>query len=117
MDEFFLFGIASLQALTILREIKHDSRLTEFALGMIYTASTISSLGQAIVCFHDERKETQNANQAKMRLSQADILQHYKNLIDQLPKSTTVTMNLKQQTVILWLYRCVRFIHPRKPSG
>ena len=68
---------------------------------MIYTNSTISSLGQAIVRLHDEQKETQEAYQAEMRLFQVDILEEYKTLIDQLPRSTTATAKLRQETVIL----------------
>lgn len=101
MDDFFSLGMDSLQALTILREIKRGLGYSGIALSTIYTNSTISSLVKAILRLRDGQHETHEAGQAKLRLLQVNILQEYKTLIDQLPRPTTTIKKPSQETVIL----------------
>ena len=100
-DDFFRLGMDSLHALMIVRMIKQGLALPSMALSTIYTNPSVSALTKAVLRISEEQDLFHSTNETTRLQLRADMLQEYKNRIDEIANPVKASANYKQEVVIL----------------
>jgi len=100
-DDFFSLGMDSLHALMTVRIMKQGLGLPSIALSTIYTNPSISALTKAVLRISEEQDLSYSANETTWLQLRADMLEEYKNRIDEIAIPVRAIANYKQEVIIL----------------
>lgn len=83
-DNFFTVGMDSLQALVTVRKLKQALAMHSIAVTTIYTNPSISALSSAILRLSRQHQDSQTVNEHALYQERNDMLNTYKDMIDQI---------------------------------
>lgn len=102
-DDFFALGIDSLQATLVLRDLKRQINLPQFALSTIYTNPSISQLTTALISHSKTQTDAAKSIRESQIALQAKTLKDYEDKIDQIMAISSDPSSEKEQPLSIML--------------
>ncbi|CAL5868171.1 uncharacterized protein PFLUO_LOCUS2395 [Penicillium psychrofluorescens] len=100
-DNIFIRGMDSLQTITAVRILRHGLEMAAISVPLIYMKPSVSDLTDAIMQLkEDEPVAAQETRDSRLR-ERSEMLKHFQDQIDQIPKPTPAARSTEKHTVIL----------------
>lgn len=100
-DNIFTLGMDSLQALVAVRKLKQALAMPSIAVTTIYTNPSVSALTSAIIRLSKQHQDSQTFSEQALYHERNEMINIYKDMIDQMPRPQRSTKPAHGDTVIL----------------
>ena len=100
-DNFFTFGMDSLQALVLVRKLRQNLAMRNIALSTVYTNPSINSLSEAIVQLSDRTRAIKTSVEQEHTEARKALLKEYKEKISRIKVQPKTRVGHDQEVVVL----------------
>jgi thioester reductase-like protein len=100
-DNIFIRGMDSLQTITAVRILRHGLEMAAISVPLIYMKPSVSDLTDAILQLKENEPVAAQATKDSRLRERSEMLKHFQDQIDQIPKSTPATRSTEKHSVIL----------------
>jgi thioester reductase-like protein/acyl-coenzyme A synthetase/AMP-(fatty) acid ligase/aryl carrier-like protein len=100
-DNFFEFGMDSLQALNITRELRQSFRMPEIAIATVYSNPSIAKLSEAVQTLQKGKQDSKDISEKARAQSIASMLGEFKDKVCTIAPSTTSQEERPEKSIIV----------------